>query len=113
MLPLFELLTWCLRNHGRNRVDGMSFLTFIFSFIFCVFVAAICAYVAERLVPNTVPGGFTTSAAVGTIGAWIGGSLIGHLGPDFAGVSLINCLLGSAALVFVLSLVSNGFRHTA
>lgn len=77
--------------------------------ILFLIVAAVCAYLAERLVPNTVPGGFITSAVVGVIGAWIGGSLIGSFGPSVAGVSLIPCILGSAVLVFVLSLVSRRF----
>ena len=85
----------------------MSILTFILFLL----VAAACAYLAERLVPNTVPGGFITSVIVGIIGAWIGGCLIGSVGPSLAGVSLIPCILGSAVLVFVLSLASRGFRR--
>ncbi len=83
----------------------------ILSFILFLFVAAACAYLAERLVPNTVPGGFITSAVVGIIGAWVGGCLIGSFGPSLAGVSLIPCILGSAVLVFVLSLVSRSLRR--
>jgi len=83
----------------------------ILSFILFLIVASVCAFIAERLVPNSVPGGFLTSAIVGIIGAWIGGSLIGHFGPDLAGVALIPCILGSALLVFGLLLVSGGFRR--
>jgi uncharacterized membrane protein YeaQ/YmgE (transglycosylase-associated protein family) len=82
----------------------------ILSFILFLIVASVCAFLAERLVPNSVPGGFLTSAIVGIIGAWIGGSLIGHFGPDLAGVALVPCILGSAILVFLLSLVSGGLR---
>ena len=74
-------------------------------------VAAVCAYIAERIVPGVVPGGFITSAVVGIIGAWIGGNLLGHLGPDLAGIALLPCILGSAILVFVLSLCSRGFKR--
>jgi uncharacterized membrane protein YeaQ/YmgE (transglycosylase-associated protein family) len=83
----------------------------ILSFILFLIVASVCAYLAERLVPNTIPGGFLTSAIVGIIGAWMGGMMIGHFGPDLAGVSLLPCILGSAILVFVLSLVSGGLRR--
>lgn len=83
----------------------------ILSFILFLIVASVCAFLAERLVPNNVPGGFLTSAIVGIIGAWVGGSLIGHLGPDLAGVALVPCILGSALLVFVVSLFSRGFRN--
>ncbi len=83
----------------------------ILSFILFLIVASVCAFLAERLVPNNVPGGFLTSAIVGIIGAWVGGSLIGNLGPDLAGVALVPCILGSALLVFVVSLFSRGFRN--
>jgi uncharacterized membrane protein YeaQ/YmgE (transglycosylase-associated protein family) len=83
----------------------------ILSFILYLIVASVCAFLAERLVPNSVPGGFLTSAIVGIIGAWIGGNLVGHIGPDLAGVALVPCILGSALLVFLLSLVSGGFRR--
>ncbi len=83
----------------------------ILAFILFLCVAAACAYLAERLVPNVVPGGFFTSAIVGIIGAWIGGALLGHMGPELAGVSLVPCIVGSAALVFLVSLCSRGFRH--
>lgn len=85
----------------------------IISFILFLIVAAACAYIAERLVPNSVPGGFFTSAIVGIIGAWVGGSLMGHIGPDLAGVSLVSCIAGSALLVFLVSLCSRGFRKNA
>ena len=83
----------------------------LLSFILFLIVASVCAFIAERLVPNSVPGGFLTSAIVGIIGAWIGGSLIGHIGPDLAGVVLIPCILGSALLVFLVSLVSGGLKR--
>jgi uncharacterized membrane protein YeaQ/YmgE (transglycosylase-associated protein family) len=82
----------------------------LLSFILFLLVAAACAYLGERIVPGVIPGGFFTSAIVGIIGAWIGGTLIGHLGPDLAGISLIPCILGSALLVLIVSLCSRGFR---
>ena len=85
----------------------------LIGFILFLIVAAVCALIAERLVPGTIPGGFFTAAVVGIIGAWIGGNLIGHFGPDLADVSLIPCILGSAILVFVLSLVSRSFHKNA
>jgi uncharacterized membrane protein YeaQ/YmgE (transglycosylase-associated protein family) len=85
----------------------------ILSFILFLIVAAACAYIGEKLVPGVIPGGFLTSAIFGVIGAWIGGSMMGPIGPDLAGVSLIPCILGSALLVFIVWLISRGFsRHT-
>jgi uncharacterized membrane protein YeaQ/YmgE (transglycosylase-associated protein family) len=82
----------------------------ILSFLLFLIVAAACAFIAERLVPNKMPGGFFVSAIVGIIGAWIGGSMVGHIGPDLAGVSLVPAILGSAVFVFAVSLISGGLR---
>ncbi len=100
------------RESGKQIVDvsrgkeesNMEILTFILFLI----VAAACAYLAEVLVPGTIPGGFFTSAIVGIIGAWVGSSLMGSFGPSLAGVALIPCILGSAILVFCLGLISRG-----
>lgn len=85
----------------------------ILSFILFLIIAAACAFVAERLVPNSMPGGFFISAIVGIIGAWLGGSMVGHFGPDLAGVALLPCILGSAVFVFLFSLISGGLRRRA
>ena len=83
----------------------------ILAFILFLIVAAACAWIAERLVPGVIPGGFLTSAIFGIIGAWIGESMMGSFGPSLAGVSLIPCILGSALLVFLVSLISHGLRR--
>ncbi len=82
----------------------------ILSFILFLIAAATCAWIAERFVPGNVPGGFFASAIVGIIGAWVGGNLIGHIGPDLAGVSLLPCILASAILVFGLAVLSGAVR---
>jgi len=82
----------------------------ILSFILFLIVAACCAYLAEAIVPGVIPGGFLTSAVVGIIGAWVGGSLVGPIGPSLAGVALVPCILGSAITVFLLSIISRGVR---
>ncbi len=83
----------------------------ILGFIFFLIVAAACAWIAEYFVPGVIPGGFFVSAIVGIIGAWVGGSLFGHFGPQLAGVSLLPAILGSAILVFCLALLSRGFSR--
>jgi uncharacterized membrane protein YeaQ/YmgE (transglycosylase-associated protein family) len=84
----------------------------ILAIICYLFIAAVCALLAERLVPGVIPGGFFTAAVVGIVGAWIGGSLLGQLGPSLAGVALIPCIAGSAILVFGVSLLYKGFRRS-
>jgi len=84
----------------------------ILGFILFLIVAAVCAGIGEMLVPGAVPGGFFASAVVGIIGAWIGTSLFGALGPSVAGVPLVPAILGSAIFVLVLALISRA-RHAA
>jgi uncharacterized membrane protein YeaQ/YmgE (transglycosylase-associated protein family) len=83
----------------------------ILSIICYLVVAAVCAFIAERLVPGVIPGGFLTSAIVGIIGAWVGGRILGHIGPDLAGIALVPCVLGSALLVFALSFCARACRR--
>ncbi len=82
----------------------------IIAFILFLIVAAVCAWIAERLVPGRIPGGFFTAAIVGIIGAWVGGSLLGSFGPSLEGVSLLPTIIGSAILVFGLAVVSRALR---
>jgi uncharacterized membrane protein YeaQ/YmgE (transglycosylase-associated protein family) len=83
----------------------------VLGFILFLIVAAICAWIADYLVPGSIPGGFFTASIVGIIGAWIGGSLFGNFGPVLAGVALVPTIIGSAILVFGLALVSRGFSR--
>jgi uncharacterized membrane protein YeaQ/YmgE (transglycosylase-associated protein family) len=82
----------------------------ILGWILFLIVAAVCAWIAECVVPNSMPGGIVVSAVVGVIGAFIGGHLIGGFGPSLAGVALIPTIVGSAVLVFGCALLSSLFR---
>jgi uncharacterized membrane protein YeaQ/YmgE (transglycosylase-associated protein family) len=78
----------------------------IVGLILFLIVAAVCAGIAQMVVPGRIPGGFFTAAIVGIIGAWIGGSILGNFGPSLEGVSLLPAIVGSAILVFGLAMVS-------
>jgi uncharacterized membrane protein YeaQ/YmgE (transglycosylase-associated protein family) len=76
----------------------------ILSFILFLIIAAACAGIAEYFVPGRAPGGFIATAIIGVIGAWVGSSLMGSVGPSLAGVSLIPAILGAAIVVFLIGL---------
>jgi len=78
----------------------------ILGFILFLIVAAVCAGIGEMIVPGAVPGGFFASAVVGIVGAWIGTSLMGSVGPSLAGVPILPAILGSAVFVLLLGLIS-------
>jgi len=81
----------------------------ILGFLVFLVVAAVCAWIADYLVPGRIPGGFLAAAVVGVIGAWLGTALMGHFGPDLGGVSVLPAIVGSAVLIFGLSLLSRAF----
>jgi len=70
-------------------------------------VAALCAHLAQKYVPSAVPGGLITSTIVGVVGAHYGSTWLGSYGPEYFGVSLVSCAVGSAVAVLALSL---GYR---
>ena len=85
----------------------------ILSLVLFVGIAAACAYLAQKLVPDTVPGGTNVSILVGAIGAYLGSTMLGSYGPEVYGVSLVPCILGSTVLVFALSLLSRALHKKA
>lgn len=80
----------------------------ILGFLVFLLVAAVCAWVADYLVPGRIPGGFFAAAIVGLIGAWLGTALFGSLGPELGGVSVLPAIIGSGLLVFGMSLIGRG-----
>ncbi len=84
----------------------------IISFFIFIVIALLCAVISEFILPKSVPGGFLVATAVGFVGAWIGSSMLFHLGPDLFGVPLIPSLGSSIILVFFLSLISGGSAHS-
>jgi uncharacterized membrane protein YeaQ/YmgE (transglycosylase-associated protein family) len=77
----------------------------ILSFLLFLLIAATCAAIAEYFVPGRAPGGFLATAIIGVLGAWVGSSLMGHLGPDLAGVAIIPAIIGAALVVFIMGLI--------
>ena len=88
----------------------MDFLHFFFYLI----VAAVCAGIASRIVPGIGKNGFLGSAVLGMIGAWVGTSCMGNVGPSLEGVPLLPAIVGSAVVLFAVFAVSRFFaRFTA
>ncbi|MBU6451218.1 MAG: GlsB/YeaQ/YmgE family stress response membrane protein [Cyanobacteria bacterium REEB67] len=83
----------------------MDFLHFFFYLI----VAAVCAGIASRIVPGIGKNGFLGSAVLGMIGAWVGTSWLGNIGPSLEGVPLLPAIVGSAVVIFAVYAVSRLF----
>lgn len=84
----------------------MSFIHFILFLI----VSAVCASLASRVVPGIGRNGFLAAALVGIVGAWIGESVLGPVGPVVEGVALVPAIIGSMIFIFGMSLLSRLFQ---
>ncbi len=82
----------------------------LLGFILFLIIAAACAWIADYMVPGTLPGGFFSASVCGIIGAWVGSSLIGPIGPAVEGVPLIPAIFGSAIVIVLLTLAGRGLR---
>jgi uncharacterized membrane protein YeaQ/YmgE (transglycosylase-associated protein family) len=78
-------------------------------FFFYLIVAAVCAGIASRIVPGIGKNGFLGSAVLGMIGAWVGTSWLGNIGPSLEGVPLLPAIVGSAVVIFAVYAISRLF----
>jgi uncharacterized membrane protein YeaQ/YmgE (transglycosylase-associated protein family) len=84
----------------------------ILGFVLFVCLAGGCAWLAEQLVPNAVPGGLPVTAVVGIMGAWLGTTLFGQFGPQVAGIALVPAIFGAILFVFAVTLGARAKRVT-
>ncbi|MFA6208315.1 MAG: GlsB/YeaQ/YmgE family stress response membrane protein [Candidatus Obscuribacterales bacterium] len=82
----------------------------IIHFFLFLLVSAVCAGIAARVVPGIGRNGFFAAALVGIVGAWIGESVMGPVGPTVEGVPLVPAIIGSGIFIFSLSLLSRLFQ---
>ncbi|HLU22958.1 GlsB/YeaQ/YmgE family stress response membrane protein [Lederbergia graminis] len=85
-------------------------------FLLYLIMGGIIGWLAGLILGKDIPGGVIGNIIAGIIGAWIGGALLGDWGPEIADIAIIPALIGSLALVFVLSLIlgsmSKGRRNS-
>lgn len=81
-------------------------------FIIFLLIAVALAFVARFILPHSVPGGFLSTTLVGFFGAWVGSSMLFHVGPDLAGVPLFASILCAAIFIFFFSMLSGGSSHS-
>ena len=62
--------------------------------------------IASRIVPGTGRNGFLGSAVLGMIGAWLGTSWLGNIGPSLEGVPLLPAIIGSSVVMLVFYFAS-------
>ena len=74
-------------------------------FILYLIAGGLIGWIASLIIGKNIPGGAIGNIIAGIIGAWIGGRLFGDWGPHLGGIAIVPALIGSAILVFILSIV--------
>ena len=89
---------------------GIWITVSLLGLVITLLVAALVGWVANKVVPGTIPYGWFGAIVAGLLGSWIGGVLIGDAGPDLGGIALIPAIVGAIILAFVLRWVETSQR---
>lgn len=71
--------------------------------IWSLIVGGVLGWLAGMILNRDIPGGVIGNIIAGFLGAWIGNSLFGQIGPVWGGFSVISTLLGAIILIVVVS----------
>jgi uncharacterized membrane protein YeaQ/YmgE (transglycosylase-associated protein family) len=83
-----------------------SWLTFsLMGFALTLLVAGFVGWLADRIVPGSIPYGWLGAIVAGLAGAWIGGWFLGNIGPHLFGIALIPALVGAVILAIIVNLI--------
>lgn len=79
-------------------------------FILMLLIAALVGWIADMVVPGDFPLGWLGSIVAGLVGAYIGGTLLGALGPQIGGIYLIPAIIGAIIFSFIVELLLSATR---
>ncbi len=82
----------------------------MWSLIISLIVGGLIGWVAELIMKRDVPGGIIGNIVLGFLGSWLGGLLLGDLGPTWEGFAIIPAILGAVLVVFIFSLIAGKAR---
>ncbi|AEI46319.1 GlsB/YeaQ/YmgE family stress response membrane protein [Paenibacillus mucilaginosus] len=74
-------------------------------FLWSLIIGGIIGWLAGMIMGKDLPGGIIGNIIAGFVGAWLGGLLLGDWGPEVGGFYIVPALIGSIALVFIVSLI--------
>jgi uncharacterized membrane protein YeaQ/YmgE (transglycosylase-associated protein family) len=74
-------------------------------------IAGLVGWLAYKFVPVKLPYGFLGAVVAGLIGSWIGGWLLGDLGPSVGGIAIFPALVGSLILAVFSTVVTRTTRR--
>ncbi|WFO07809.2 GlsB/YeaQ/YmgE family stress response membrane protein [Staphylococcus aureus] len=78
----------------------------MFGFIGMLIVGGLIGWAAGK----DIPGGILGNIIAGIIGSWLGGTLLGHWGPELGSIYILPALIGSIILIALVTLVLRAVR---
>lgn len=78
--------------------------------IISLVVGGLIGWAAEAIMGRDVPGGVIGNIILGFIGSWLGGILLGDLGPMVADFAIVPAILGAVLVVFIFGLIAGKAR---
>lgn len=66
--------------------------------------------VAGAIMGKDIPGGILGNIIAGIIGSWLGGTLLGHWGPELGSIYILPALIGSIILIALVTLILRAVR---
>lgn len=83
-----------------------SWVTFhLMGLALMLLVAGFVGWLADRIVPGSIPYGWLGAIVAGLAGAWIGSWFLGSMGPDLFGIALIPALVGAVILALIVNIL--------
>ena len=78
--------------------------------IISLVVGGLIGWAAEAIMGRDVPGGVIGNIILGFVGSWVGGLLLGDLGPTIHAFAIIPAILGAVLVVFLFGLIAGKTR---
>src|SRR4051812_43017656 len=78
--------------------------------IVTLLIAGTVGWLAYKFVPVKLPYGFLGAVVAGLIGSWIGGWLLGDVGPELGGIAIFPALVGSLILAVLSTVITRSTR---
>ena len=66
---------------------------------------------AGAIMGKDIPGGILGNIIAGIIGSWLGGTLLGHWGPELGSIYILPALIGSIILIALVTLILRAMRN--
>ena len=78
--------------------------------IISLVVGGLIGWAAEAIMGRDVPGGVIGNIILGFVGSWVGGLLLGDLGPTIQDFAIIPAILGAVLVVLLFGLIDGKTR---